>query len=63
MRNVLILGAVRTPIGTMSGAFSNVSAVELGTAVAAGTMRSSASAIRASRASVLFISLMTSIFR
>ncbi len=39
MRNVLILGAARTPIGTMSGAFANVSAVELGTAVAVGSLK------------------------
>jgi len=38
MRNILILGACRTPIGAMSGAFTNVSAVELGTAVATGTL-------------------------
>jgi acetyl-CoA C-acetyltransferase len=39
MRNVLILGAARTPIGTMSGVFANVSAVELGVAVATGTLK------------------------
>ncbi len=39
MRNVLILGAARTPIGTMSGAFANVSAVDLGVAVATGTLK------------------------
>lgn len=30
MRNVLILGAVRTPIGSMGGVFANTSAVQLG---------------------------------
>ncbi|MCC6699418.1 MAG: acetyl-CoA C-acyltransferase, partial [Candidatus Hydrogenedentes bacterium] len=45
MRNVLILGAVRTPIGAFSGAFANVSAVELGTVAAKETLaRSGASA-------------------
>jgi acetyl-CoA C-acetyltransferase len=39
MRNVLILGAARTPIGTMSGVFTNVSAVDLGTAVATGSLK------------------------
>lgn len=33
MRDVVIAGAVRTPIGTMMGGLSDVSAVELGTAV------------------------------
>ena len=39
MRNVLLLGAVRTPIGSMSGVFSNVSAVELGVVAAQETLR------------------------
>lgn len=34
MRNVLIVGANRTPIGAMSGAFSSASAVDLGIATA-----------------------------
>ncbi|MCH7908894.1 MAG: acetyl-CoA C-acetyltransferase [Candidatus Hydrogenedentes bacterium] len=37
MRNVLLLGAVRTPIGSMSGAFATTSAVELGIVAAEGT--------------------------
>ncbi len=37
MRNVLLLGSVRTPIGSMSGAFANTSAVELGVVAAEGT--------------------------
>ncbi len=37
MRNVLLLGSVRTPIGAMSGAFANTSAVELGIVAAEGT--------------------------
>ena len=39
MRDVLLTGAVRTPIGSMSGAFANVSAVELGVASAAETLK------------------------
>ena len=31
MRNVVLAGACRTPIGTMGGALSSKSAVELGT--------------------------------
>jgi acetyl-CoA C-acetyltransferase len=38
MKNVLILGANRTPIGAMSGAFANTSAVELGVATANETL-------------------------
>ena len=34
MRNVLIVGANRTPIGAMSGGFSSMSAVDLGIATA-----------------------------
>ena len=34
MRNVLIVGANRTPIGAMSGAFASMSAVDLGIATA-----------------------------
>ena len=34
MRNVLLVGANRTPIGSMSGAFANTSAVDLGIATA-----------------------------
>jgi acetyl-CoA C-acetyltransferase len=34
MRDILITGAVRTPVGSMSGVFSNTSAVELGITVA-----------------------------
>ena len=34
MRNVLIVGANRTPIGAMSGVFSSASAVDLGIATA-----------------------------
>ena len=33
MRNVVLAGACRTPIGTMGGALSSVSAVELGSLV------------------------------
>ena len=33
MRNVILAGACRTPIGTMGGALSSVSAVELGSLV------------------------------
>ena len=33
MRNVVLAGACRTPIGTMGGALSSKSAVELGTLV------------------------------
>jgi acetyl-CoA C-acetyltransferase len=38
MRNILILGSTRTPIGAMSGAFSNTSAVELGVSSAVETL-------------------------
>ncbi len=38
MKSVLILGATRTAIGAMSGAFSGVSAVELGVTAAQGTL-------------------------
>ncbi len=38
MRNVLLLGAARTPIGAMSGAFANTSAVELGIVAAESTI-------------------------
>jgi acetyl-CoA C-acetyltransferase len=34
MRNILIIGANRTPIGSMSGAFASMSAVDLGIATA-----------------------------
>ena len=33
MRNVVLAGACRTPIGTMGGALGSVSAVELGSLV------------------------------
>ena len=39
MRNVLLLGSARTPIGAMSGAFANTSAVELGIVAAESTFR------------------------
>ncbi len=39
MRNVLILGAVRTPIGSMGGVFANTGAVQLGITAAAETLR------------------------
>jgi len=42
MRNVLILGAVRTPIGSMNGVFSNTSAVQLGIIAATETLRRTA---------------------
>jgi len=42
MRNVLILGAVRTPIGSMNGVFSNTSAVQLGIIAAKETLRRTA---------------------
>ena len=42
MRNVLILGAVRTPIGSMSGVFTNTSAVELGMCAARETLKRTA---------------------
>ncbi len=38
MRNVLLLGSVRTPIGAMLGAFSNTSAVDLGIVATEGTL-------------------------
>jgi acetyl-CoA C-acetyltransferase len=38
MRNVLILGATRTPIGAMAGVFAGVGAVELGVTAAQGTL-------------------------
>ncbi len=38
MRDVLILGATRTPIGSMAGAFAETSAVELGVASARATL-------------------------
>ncbi len=38
MRNVMVLGATRTPIGSMSGVFSSVGAVELGVVAAQGTL-------------------------
>ncbi|NIA14289.1 MAG: hypothetical protein GWP08_09415 [Nitrospiraceae bacterium] len=41
MRNILILGAVRTPIGVMGGAFIGTSAVQLGISVATETRRRS----------------------
>ncbi len=37
MRNVLLLGSVRTPIGAMSGAFATTSAVDLGIVAAEAT--------------------------
>ncbi len=37
MRNVILLGSARTPIGAMSGAFANTSAVELGIVAAEST--------------------------
>ncbi len=39
MRDVLILGAVRTPIGSMSGAFAGTPAVTLGVTAAQETLR------------------------
>jgi len=39
VRNVYLTGAVRTPIGAFGGAFANVSAVTLGTASAAESLR------------------------
>jgi len=39
MRNVLVLGSVRTPIGSMNGVYSNVKAVELGVIAAKETLR------------------------
>ena len=41
MRNILILGAVRTPIGALGGAFADTSAVQLGIAAATETLRRS----------------------
>lgn len=38
MRNILILGSTRTPIGAFSGAFANTGAVELGTVSAKETL-------------------------
>lgn len=38
MRDILLLGAQRTPIGSMSGAFADVSAVELGVASSRETL-------------------------
>ncbi len=39
MRNVLVLGTVRTPVGSMSGVYSNTRAVELGALAARETLR------------------------
>lgn len=39
MRNVLVLGSVRTPIGSMNGVYSTVKAVELGVIAAKETLR------------------------
>ena len=39
MRNVLILGAVRTPIGSMGGVYANTSAVQLGIVSARETLK------------------------
>lgn len=39
MRKVLVLGAVRTPVGSMSGVYSNTRAVELGAIVAREALR------------------------
>ena len=41
MRNILMLGAVRTPIGALGGAFAGTSAVQLGIATATETLRRS----------------------
>ena len=41
MRNVLLIGAVRTPIGSMGGVFANTRAVELGVTAANETLRRS----------------------
>lgn len=38
MREVVIVGAARTPVGSYGGAFANVSAVELGTVAVKGAM-------------------------
>ncbi len=38
MRNVLLVGAVRTPIGSMNGVFANTRAVELGVTAAKETL-------------------------
>ncbi len=42
MRNVLLVGSARTPIGSMSGAFTNTSAVDLGIASAESSFHRSA---------------------
>jgi acetyl-CoA C-acetyltransferase len=42
MRNVLVLGAVRTPIGSMGGIFSGVSAVHLGVTATKEALRRAA---------------------
>jgi acetyl-CoA C-acetyltransferase len=42
MRNVLVLGAVRTPVGSMGGVFSGVSAVHLGVTAAKEALRRAA---------------------
>ena len=41
MRNILMLGAVRTPIGSMGGVFAKVSAVQLGLTAANETLKRS----------------------
>lgn len=38
MRDVLLIGSVRTPIGSMGGVFANTSAVELGTVAATAAL-------------------------
>ena len=40
MREVVIVGAARTPIGTFGGSLSNVSAVELGAVAVKAAMES-----------------------